>query len=206
MTTDVAAVPNTATYHEIARLMSERAVNAVPVLDGRQRVLGMVSEADMLRKQERRFGRAGTGLHRRTRRELAQATARTAGQLMATPPITIHPDAPLGAAARQMNGHHIRRMPVVDSSGKLLGIVSRRDLLSVFLRPDDDIAADVCAVLTDILLEDPEAVTVSVHDGMVKLAGSLSSPELAPAAVRLAAEVDGAVGVIDHLDREPLGV
>jgi CBS domain-containing protein len=206
MTTDVAAVEKTATYHEIARLMSERAVNAVPVLDGRQRVLGMVSEADMLRKQERRFGRAGTGLHRRTRRELAQATARTAGQLMATPPITIHPDAPLGAAARQMNGHHIRRMPVVDSSGRLLGIVSRRDLLRVFLRPDDDIAADVRAIIADILLEDTASITVSVHHGMITLAGSLSSPEVGQAAVRLAGDVDGAVGVIDRLEQAPLGV
>jgi CBS domain-containing protein len=206
MTTHVAAVPKTANYHEIARLMSERAVGAVPVLDDQRRVLGVVSEADLLPRQESRFRRWGTGLPKRTRREIAQATARTAGQLMTAPPITIHPDAPLGAAARQLNGHHIRRMPVVDSSGQLLGIVSRRDLLSVFLRPDDDIAADVRAVVTDILLEDPGAVTVSVHDGMVKLAGSLSSPELAPAAVRLAADVDGAIGVIDKLDREPLGV
>jgi CBS domain-containing protein len=60
---------------------------------------------------------------------------------MTSPAITIHPDAPVGAAARLMNGHRIRRLPVVDPSGKLIGIVSRRDLLSVFLRPDEEIAA-----------------------------------------------------------------
>jgi CBS domain-containing protein len=206
MTADVAAVPTTATYYEIARLMSERAVGAVPVLDDQRHVLGMVSEADLLPRQESRFGRRGTGLPARTRREAAQAAARTAGQLMTTPPVTIHPDAPLGAAARQLNGRLVRRMPVVDSSGRLIGIVSRRDLLSVFLRPDDDIAADVRAIVADILLEDSGAMTVSVHDGMITLAGSLSSPELAPAAVRLAGDVDGAVGVIDRLERAPLGV
>jgi CBS domain-containing protein len=196
MTTDVAAVPNTATYHEIARLMSERAVGALPVLDDQRHVLGMVSEADLLPKQESRF----------TRREAAQAEARAAGQLMTTPPATIHPDAPLGAAARQLNGRHIRRMPVVDSSGRLLGIVSRRDLLRVFLRPDDDIAADVRAIIADILLEDTASITVSVHHGMITLAGSLSSPEVGQAAVRLAGDVDGAVGVIDRLEQAPLGV
>jgi CBS domain-containing protein len=206
MTTDVAAVPNTATYHEIARLMSERAVGALPVLDDQRHVLGMVSEADLLPKQESRFGRRGTGLPARTRREAAQAEARAAGQLMTTPPATIHPDAPLGAAARQLNGRHIRRMPVVDSSGRLLGIVSRRDLLRVFLRPDDDIAADVRAIIADILLEDTASITVSVHHGMITLAGSLSSPEVGQAAVRLAGDVDGAVGVIDRLEQAPLGV
>jgi CBS domain-containing protein len=202
MVTDVATVPRTATYHEIAAVMTERLVNAVPVLDDSRRVIGVVSEADMLRKQERRFGRVGTGLPRRTRRELAQAAGRTAAQLMRTPPITIHPDAPLGAAARQLNGHRIRRMPVVDDAGHLLGIVSRRDLLRVFLRPDDDIAADVRAMIEDILLEDPGTVAVSVHDGTIRLGGCLSRPELAPAAVRLAADVDGAVAVIDDLDRQ----
>lgn len=203
MVTDVAIVPRTATYHEIAAVMTERLVNAVPVLDDQRRVIGMVSEADMIRKQERRFGRRGTGLPRRTRRELAQAAGRTAAQLMTTPPVTIHPDAPLGAAARQLNGHRIRRMPVVDDSGRILGIVSRRDLLRAFLRPDEDIAADVRAMISDILLEDPDAVSVSVRDGTIRLAGCLSRQDLAPAAVRLAADVDGAVAVIDNLDRQP---
>lgn len=203
MTTDVASADMAASCKEVARLMTERSVNALPVLAKDGRVLGVVSEADVLRKQERRFGRMGTGLPRRTRRERAQAAARTAAQLMTTPPITTHPDAALGSAARLMNGHRIRRLPVVDESGKLLGIVSRRDLLRVFVRPDDEIAADVTAVITSILLVDLSAVAVSAHDGVVTLAGSLSRPDAAAAAVRLASDVDGVVDVIDKLTRQP---
>jgi CBS domain-containing protein len=203
MVTDVATVPMTAAYREIAALMTARLINAVPVVDRQRCVIGMVSAADMLRKQERRFGRAGTGPPRRARRQRAQAAGLTAAQLMTAPPITIHPDAPLGAAARQLNGHHIRRMPVVDESGRLLGIVSRRDLLRVFLRPDDDIAADVRAMMSDILLEDPGKVSVSVHDGTIRLSGMLGDPGLAPAAIRLAGDIDGAIAVIDDLDHEP---
>jgi CBS domain-containing protein len=205
MTTDVAIVSSGTSYHDVAALMSERKVTAVPVLDHGRRVIGIISEADLIRRQERRFSRAGTGLPRRRRRELAQARALTAARLMTTPPITIHPDAPLGAAARQLNGHRIRRMPVVDSDGRLLGIVSRRDLLRVFLRPDKDIAADVRAVITDILLEDPEQFSVTVHDGTVTLSGGPGDPETAAAAVRLAEDVDGVIRVIDRLAREPVG-
>ncbi len=205
MTTDVAVVSTTTPYHDVAALMSEQQVAAVPVLDDSRRVLGIISEADMIRRQERRFGRTGTGLPRQRRRELAQAQALTASGMMTTPPVTIHPDAPLGAAARQLNGHRIRRMTVVDSDGRLLGIVSRRDLLRVFVRPDDDIAADVRAVITDILLEDPEQFTVAVHDGMVTLSGAFGDAETARAAVRLAADVDGVIDVVDRLTREPVG-
>ena len=176
MTTSVAAVDAAASYKDVARLIGERAVNAVPVLAGDRRVLGMVSEANMLRKQERRSRRIGTRLSRRARREKAQAAARTAGELMTTPPITVHPDAPLGSAARLMNGRHIRQLPVVAPSGRLLGIVSRSDLLSVFLRPDEEIARDVRAAIARISLGDPPTVTVRARDGVVELTGSLRQP------------------------------
>jgi len=104
-----------------------------------------------------------------------------------------------------MNAHRIRRLPVVDESGKLLGVMSRRDLLTAFLRPDDEIAADVHAVFTGILLEDPAAIDVSVADGVVELAGALRRPDLAPAAVRLASGVDGVVAVTDRLSHRAAG-
>jgi len=199
MSADVVTVGTTATLKQIAQLMSERGLSGLPVLSEHRKVLGMVSEADVLRKQERNLGRLGTGLPHRSHHERLQAEGETAAELMSAPPITIHPDAPLGVAARLMNGHHIRRLPVVDTSGKLMGIVSRRDLLSVFVRPDDDIAADVAAVLTSVLLEDPQAVSVSVHDGVVTLAGALTEPDQAAAAVRLASDVDGVVSVTSEL-------
>jgi CBS-domain-containing membrane protein len=179
--------------------MAGQKVNAVPVLTGNGRVAGIVSEADVLRKEERDFGRRGTGLPRRTRRERAQADARTVTELMSTPVITIHPDAPVGAAARLMNGHRIRRLPVVDSSGKLIGIVSRRDLLSVFLRPDEEIAAEVHEVLTGILLAEPDGVAVNVRDGVVTLTGTLAREDLIEVAKRLASGVDGVITVICKL-------
>jgi CBS domain-containing protein len=199
MTTDVVTITRDTSYKEVARIMTERRVNALPVVSRDDHVLGMVSEADVLRREERAFRRLGTGLPLRTRRERAQAQARNAGQLMTAPAITIHPDAPLGAAARLMNGHRIRRLPVVDPSGKLIGIVSRRDLLSVFLRPDEEIGAEVHGVLTGILLEEPDGVTVTVSDGVVHLAGIIASKELIAVAERLASEVDGVVAVTSRL-------
>jgi CBS domain-containing protein len=199
MTTDVVTVSKETSYKQVARIMAERKVNAVPVVSRDGHVLGMVSEADVLRKQERAFRRLGTGLPLRTRRERAQAQARNAAGLMTAPAITIHPDAPLGSAARLMNGHRIRRLPVVDPSGKLVGIVSRRDLLSVFVRPDEEIAAEVHGVLTGVLLEEPDGVSATVRDGVVILSGTIARPELIPVAERLASEVDGVVAVTSRL-------
>jgi CBS domain-containing protein len=199
MTTDVVTADKATSYKQIARIMTEQKVNAVPVLTKDRQVAGIVSEADVLRKEERSFRRLGTGLPRRTRREREQAEARTAAELMTSPVVTIHPDAPVGAAARLLNGHHIRRLPVVDPAGKLIGIVSRRDLLSVFLRPDAEIAAEVHGMLTGILFAEPDGVTVSVVDGVVTLSGTLASEELIPVAERLASGVDGVVTVVCKL-------
>jgi CBS domain len=102
-------------------------------------------------------------------------------------------------AARLMNGNRIRRLPMVDPSGKLIGIVSRRDLLSVLLRPDEEIAADVHGVLTGILLEEPDGVEVTARNAVVTLSGSLAGKDLIPVAERLGSGVDGVVWVICKL-------
>ena len=197
MSTDVVTVERGISYKQVARLMTEHRVNALPVVASNQQVLGVVSEADVLRKEERRFRWLARGLG--GGRGRAKAEARTAGELMTSPVITTHPDASLASAARLMNDHHIRRLPVLDGSGKLIGMVSRRDLLQVFLRPDAEIGAEVHGLLTGVLLEDPRSVTVGVRDGVVTLQGNLREPELIPAAVRLAADVDGVVSVVDEL-------
>jgi CBS domain-containing protein len=199
MTTQVVTVRKATRYKEVARLMSEYKVNAMPVVTDKGHVIGMVSEADMLRKQERTFRRLGTGLPRRTRHQRKQAEAGTAGGLMTSPAITIYPDAPLGAAARLMNGHNIRRLPVVDASGELIGIVSRRDLLSVFLLSDEEIAAEVQDAISTILLDEGDAIMVTARDGVVTLSGTVTSKDMMPVAVRLASEADGVVAVHDNL-------
>lgn len=199
MTANVVTARRTMSYKQAARLMTDHKVNAIPVVAKNGHLLGMVSEADVLRKEERKSRRLVAGLPWSARRDLAKARARTVAELMTSPAITIHPDAPLGAAARIMNAHHIRRLPVLDASGELIGVVSRRDLLSVFLRPDAEIAAEIEGVLTDILLEDGDQVTTSVLDGVVTLSGALSSEDMVPVAVQLASDVGGVVAVVSHL-------
>jgi CBS domain-containing protein len=201
MATDVVTVDRATPYKQVARMLAEHDVSALPVLSGGGRVLGMVSEADVLRKEERSFGRLGSGLPRRTHQQKEQAAALTAGELMTTPAVTIHPDAPLGAAARLMNGHHIRRLPVVNPTGELIGVVSRQDLLSVFLRSDDEIAN----ALTRLLTDEPVQVAVTVREGMVTLTGRVPKAEQIAAVVKMTADTDGVVAVTSRLTAAPAG-
>jgi CBS domain-containing protein len=199
MTTNVVIADRNMSCKQAARLMTGRRVSAIPVVTKSGRVVGVVSEADVLRKAERRSWRWGNGLSARARRDRAKAQARTAAELMTSPAITIGPDAPLSAAARLMHVHHIRRLPVVNAAGDLIGIVSRRDLVKVFLRPDEDIAAEVNEALGQILLEDAAQIAVSVLDGVVTLAGELDDQDLIPVAARLASDVAGVVAVTNRL-------
>ncbi len=203
MTTKVVSVTKQASYRRIAELLHEQRLTALPVVDPDGQTVGVVSEADLLRKQERHENvdtKPGWQLHPTAR---TKAEARTAEGLMTSPAITIGPDALLGTAARLMNARHVKRLPVVDVDGKLLGIVSRTDLLRVFLRPDAEIATEASAVLTDILLADPAAVRVTARDGVVALAGRLASDEEIAAAVRLVEAIDGVVAVTSTLHAPP---
>jgi CBS domain-containing protein len=202
MTVSVLTVDRITPYKEIATLMAERQVSAVPVLTMGRHGAGVVSEADLLALQDKhaRQSRLEPGglLHLHVSKK--EHWGLTAGELMTSPAITIHPDATLPAAARLMNSHHLKRLPVVDADGKLIGIVSRCDLLSVFLRPDEDIAREVREMLTQILLTDPTAITVRVRNGIVILAGqpgSADQHDLIPVAVRLTWDIDGVVDVVN---------
>ena len=123
---------------------------------------------------------------------------------MTAPAVTIGPDATIPSAARLMNTHHIRRLPVIDEDGKLVGIVSRRDLLSVFLRPDQDIVHDVRQVLAELPVAEPKDVIVTVKHGVVTLTGPMPSEpgqkqDLIPLALRLIWDIDGVVDVVNKL-------
>ncbi len=201
MTSEVISVDKRTSGTAIARLLTERHINAVPVLTGVRKVAGVVSEADLLKTQQRRAAGARGGLLRRRARP---PMAHTAAQLMTSPAITIHPDAPLGAAARRMTDGNLTLLPVVDDAGELLGVISRRDLLRVYLRPDEDIAAEVSGVLADVLFLDPATVAVSAHDGLVTLTGPVGRPDVAEVAVRLASAVDGVLAVADKLTAPPV--
>jgi CBS domain-containing protein len=133
----------------------------------------------------------------------AKATGATAVELMTSPPITIGPDASIAEAARLLHRHRIKRLPVLDPAGPLLGIVSRADLLKVFLRADADIATTVRQqVLRRTLGIDPDTVTVEVGDGVVTLTGRLERRSLIPILVSLVHGVDGVVDVVDQLTFE----
>jgi CBS-domain-containing membrane protein len=208
MTTDVVTVDRITQYKEIAQLLAKHKVSAVPVLIMGRHVAGVVSEADLLAAQDQSARRARTGrtgVLPWTHRQAAQHPKLTAEELMTKPAITIHPDAPIPRAAAVMRNNHVKRLPVVDSSGKLLGIVSRRDLLSVFLRPDAQIEAEVRELLTEILFADPATITVAVHGGVVTLSGQPGEQDhhdLIPVAIRLIWDIDGVVDVVDKLSAE----
>jgi CBS domain-containing protein len=196
MTTSVVTVDRITPYKEIARLLAENRISGMPVLTMGRHVAGVVSEGDLLAARARKTGGRWHWLTGR----MEEHQALVASQLMTSPAITIHPDAALATAAGLMSAHHLRRLPVVDPDGKLLGIVSRRDLLSVFLRPDAEIAHQVREILAEVLPGGPTGVEVAVHNGVVTLSGE---PELAvdsdlvQVAIRLTRGVDGVVDVIN---------
>lgn len=200
MTTSVVTVDRITPYKEIARLLAEHSISGVPVLSLGRHVTGVVSEADLLAARDRNPEAGVRWLRWLLRRKPHQGLI--ASQLMTSPALTIQPDGTLARAARLMNTHHVRRLPVVDGDGTLLGIVSRRDLLSVFLRPDPQIAGQVRETLAELLPGGPTGIEVAVHDGVVTLTGA---PELnadaglVRAALRQIWDVDGVVDVVNKV-------
>jgi len=194
MTTSVVSADRLTPYKEIARLLAERRVSGLPVLVQGWQVVGVVSEADLLAAQDKAARRQA---------HVGPASL-TAGELMTAPAVTISPDATVAAAVRMMTEHHVRRLPVTGTDRQLIGIVSRRDVLSVFLRPDTDISHDVRRVLGEIPLTDPAAIAVTVRHGVVTLAGpaeparrrTRETLDLIPLAIRLTWDVDGVVDVV----------
>jgi len=208
MATNVVTIDLATPFKEIARILVDRRISGAPVLMNSGRLAGMVTEGDLLRAQDRHVDtrRRWTGARRfGTDRERYQRL--TAEQLMTSPAVTIHPDAPMGAAADVMNLHHVRRLPVVEADGTLLGVVNRRDLLNVFLVPDEEIGRQVTELLAEIIPEDNAPITASVRGGIVTLAGQLdanASRAQVAEAIDLAWDVDGVIDIIDHTTDVPV--
>lgn len=205
MTQEVVTVNEHASFKDVAMLIAERRVSAVPVLDREGRVLGIVSEADLVLKEEYPEGPPERRLFQGRRRRIAQAKAAgdTAAELMTAPAVTIGPDASVAEAARLLHRHGIKRLPVVDPAGPLLGIVSRADLLKVFLRSDPDIAREIRQqVLMRAMWMNPDTVAIDVRDGVVTLTGQLERRSLIPITVSLVRGLDGVVDVVDRLTFE----
>jgi CBS domain-containing protein len=202
MTVTVVTVGADTPYKEIVELLARNAVSALPVVTDDLRVVGVVSEADLLHKMEFAGLEPHVRLLERRRRRLARAKAAadSAGDLMSAPAVVIGPAESLTTAARLMDAEGVKRLPVVDHHGDLVGILSRRDLLRVYLREDEAILADVTdEVLLRTLWIEPGTVTVVVKGGVVTLAGTVDRRSTVPLVVRLVEAVAGVVEVVDHL-------
>ncbi len=199
MTRDVVAVHEDADFKAMVTAMRSRHVSAFPVIDTSGRVIGVVSEADLLLKEATSApGEGAVWLPRL--RERSKAAGTCAAEVMTRPAVTIHEDAPVGQAARLMRSRQVKRLPVVDDDGQLLGIVTRTDLLAVFERPDDEIRDEVVKeVIGGKFGLDPELVEVIVRYGVVTLAGTLPSGTDAFRVLGTIKHLEGVVGVRSRL-------
>ncbi|MFI7707405.1 CBS domain-containing protein [Nonomuraea sp. NPDC049480] len=206
MTAKVVSVTAATPFKDIAQALITGGISAVPVVDDDQHVIGMVSEADLLRKEEFReeFYREGYRPPLRARlrhpKGRQKAAGDTAADLMTSPAITISPEASAVSAARLMDAHDVKRLAVVDYNGRLQGIVSRRDLVKLFLRADEEIAAEIRDDILDrALWVDTDGVQVEVHQGVVTLSGWMDRRTETGIAVRMSGRVNGVVDVVDKL-------
>ena len=197
MTTRVITATPDTTFKELVAALREEKISALPVVDSGGHPIGVVSEADVLAKQEFHGG-ADEKPHagRESRERWFRAQGRTAAELMTTPVRAIHADEPLSAAARVMSAAHVRRLFVTGPDGRLVGVVSRRDLLRVYDETEDELRERVEHVLEECGVD---AVQVHVAEGVVTLDGLLARRSQVDTAVRVVAALPGVVAVHNDL-------
>lgn len=184
MTDDVVSAQSGTPADEVARWLAEYDINGLPVVDADDRVIGVVSATDL----------------KRVRRATATDGTLTAGAVMSAPAQTVRADDSVVRAARLMTTSGIERLPVVDEEARLVGMVTRRDVLQIFARTDAEIRDEVTdEIVVRALWLSPQSVDVAVHDGVVTLSGHLDSSGAAAIAVRMTRQVDGVTAVIDRL-------
>ena len=210
MATDVVwAAPNTP-FKELVERLVDFGVSSLPVVDDRNSLVGIVTEADLVSKEayggsrRRALALLADTLSGRGHRWVAKAAGTTASEVMTTKVITCQPDEDVRAVARRMLEQRVKRLPVVHS-GRLVGIVSRQDILSMFDRPDEDIASDVRRVLgKDLNVPEDHRVRFSVDQGIVTLTGDVRYAWDEPIVVSMVREVEGVIDVVSHVhNREP---
>jgi CBS domain-containing protein len=200
MTTRVVAVKLGASFKEMAAALREHRVSAFPVIDDEGRVIGVVSGADLLAKEVLNADDAGTITAMLPRREQDKADGLTARDLMMHPAVTVTPDDSVEQAGRLMYTLQVKRLPVVDRGGFLVGIISRTDVLAVYDRPDDEIRQEIIDnVIVQGFGQDPDQFTAGVQAGVVTLEGSPDSAALGHDLLRKIRHVQGVVAVRDRL-------
>ncbi|MEV0494399.1 CBS domain-containing protein [Streptomyces atratus] len=186
MTHAVITVNRGTPFKDVVKTMRQWRISALPVMSDEGRVVGVISEADLLLKAQGDESRAVS-----------------AGQLMTVPAVTVTRNAGIASAARLMARGHLKRLPVVDDDGSLVGVVSRGDLLKIYLRPDKDIAQELRElILTRLMPAGSAIVYVHVSDGIVHLNGTIPDPSLSDVLVRIAHTVPGVVNVTARFDAE----
>jgi len=201
MVTPVVSVQPATSFKQTVQLLQEHRVSALPVVDRDGRLLGIVSETDLALKEEHQPSNPipfFEGGGRREQRVKARGTR--AADFMSTPVATVAPGASLNAAARLLHQRGVRHLPVVDHDGRLIGIITRRDLLGVFLRRDGDIHHEITAGVLRATFNLPgDAVQVEVRDGVVTLTGLVPWRSSAREIVDRVSGMDGVVDIVDRL-------
>jgi CBS-domain-containing membrane protein len=200
MSTHVIAVSRSAQYKEMAEMLHSQRLSAFPVIDDDNKVIGVVSETDLLTKEalEGSVPRTMEGMTRQ--RVRAQVNGITAAELMSKPAVTIGPDETVTAAARLMYNRRVKRLPVVSDDGTLIGIVTRSDVLTVYSKPDLEIQGEISK---DLILGtfhcDPARFTVTVKDGIVTIEGTPKTTQVGLDIIDAARHMEGVVAVRDRL-------
>jgi CBS domain-containing protein len=206
MTREVVSVTEDTPFKEVAYVLLRNHVGAVPVLDSAWQVRGVVSETDLLAKEA--DPTAGEVSHplagRRRRLERKKAAGAVAAEIMSAPPVVAFEHTTVEEAARKMRRHRVQRLPVIDAlSGRLIGIVSRSDILRVYTRPDEDIRRDILdEVIAKESAMDPHRFTVTVTDGNVVIAGQIERRSLIALLLHAIRRVEGVVSAESNLTSE----
>jgi CBS domain-containing protein len=194
------AVRKTASFKEMIIRMRKSRVSAFPVVDDEGRVIGVVSEADLLDKEADLATGQGPLASVLRFGDQEKAAGVTAAELMTSPPLTVGPDTPLAEAARLMRDHRVKRLPVINATGRLIGIVSRSDVLGIFTRPDAAIRREaVEEMIAESFTMDSRGLDVAVHDGIVTLTGSPETDQAGRDLVEAVRHIDGVIAVRDQL-------
>ncbi|MFD8524304.1 CBS domain-containing protein [Streptomyces capillispiralis] len=196
------SVPGDMPFLDVARALAREQVSAVPVVDADDHVIGVVSESDLLAKaavtaEPHRHGPVGRLWQHRL---YDKSHGETAATLMTFPPVTVHPAERVADAAWTAARSRLKRLPVTDHRGRLVGVVSRSDLLRALIRDDDEIRTEVASLVARHL-PDPHAVRVTVENGVVTLTGRLET-SLVPELLATVRDVDDVVGVVDEIEAD----
>ena len=195
MTTRVFWVRKDESFKEMAAALRKHRISAFPVLDEEYKVIGVVSEADLLTKEalDAEPGVFSAILHRR---DHEKARGITAGDLMTRTPVTVTPHDTVEHAAKLMYMRRVKRLPVVEANGRLVGIISRADVLAVFDRSDEEIREEITTgVMLNEFLVDPKEFTMTVKDGVVTLSGVPETSEIGHEILQRVRHVRGVVAV-----------